>query len=69
MLFSEVSPLLPHTYIETHKTYHSSSVTRFGDLLDYGQLFKAFGNNSFAQISHILRQFLERCQIFFGHVL
>ena len=47
MLFSEVSPLLPHTYIETHKTYHSSSVTRFGDLLDYGQLFKAFDNNSF----------------------
>ena len=23
----------------------SSSVTRFGDFLDFGQLFKAFGNN------------------------
>ena len=41
------------------------SVTRLGDLLDFGQLFKAFGNNWFAQIahifsqiSHILRQFL-----------
>ena len=22
-----------------------SSVTRFGDFLDFGQLFKAFGNN------------------------
>ena len=34
------------------------SVTRLGDLLDFGQLFKARGNNKFAQISHILRQFL-----------
>ena len=23
----------------------ATSVTRFGDLLDFGQLFKAFGNN------------------------
>ena len=35
-----------------------SSVTRLGDLLDFVQLFKAFGNNYFAQISYILRQFL-----------
>ena len=34
------------------------SVTRLGNLLDFGQLFKAFGNNKFAQISYILRQFL-----------
>ena len=34
------------------------SVTRLGDLLDFGQLFKAFGNNQFAQISHILREIL-----------
>ena len=33
-------------------------VTRLGNLLDFGQLFKAFGNSYFAQISHILRQFL-----------
>ena len=39
-----------------------SSVTRVGDLLDFGQLFEAFGNNYFAQNSHILRQFLKRCQ-------
>ena len=37
-------------------------VTRFGDLLDFGQVFEAFGNNKFAQISHILWQFLKRCQ-------
>ena len=37
----------------------TTSVTRFGDLLDFGQLFKAFDNNRFAQISHILRQFFK----------
>ena len=26
--------------------------------LHFGQLFKAFGNNDFAQVSHILGQFL-----------
>ena len=30
------------------------SVTRLGDLLDFGQLFKACSNNEFAQISYIL---------------
>ena len=35
-----------------------SRVTRLGDLLDFGQLFKAFGNNEFVQISCILRHFL-----------
>ena len=34
------------------------SVTRLGDLLDFGYLFKAFGSNLFAQISLILGQFL-----------
>ena len=34
------------------------SVTRLGDLLDFGQLFKVCGNNWFAKISHILWQFL-----------
>ena len=32
-----------------------TSVTRLGDLLDFGQLFKTFGNYYFFQISHILR--------------
>ena len=34
------------------------SVTRLDDLLHFGQLFKACGNNYLTQISHILRQFL-----------
>ena len=35
----------------------SSSVTRLGDLLHFGQLFKACGNNYFALIAQIFRQF------------
>ena len=35
-----------------------NSVTRLGNLLDFGPLFKAFVNNYFARISYILRQFL-----------
>ena len=41
-----------------------SSVNRLGDLLDFGQVFKAFGNNQFAQISHIHRQFCKCVQIY-----
>ena len=40
------------------------SVTRLGDLLDFGQLFKACGNNSFAQIARILGKFCEVVKIF-----
>ena len=36
----------------------STSVTRSGDLLDFGQLLNAFGNTLFAQISQILKEFL-----------
>ena len=36
----------------------ASSVTRLGDFLHFGQPFKAFDNNNFAQISYILSQFL-----------
>ena len=36
----------------------TSSVTRLGNLLDFGQLLKVLCNNQFAQISYILRQFL-----------
>ena len=35
----------------------ASSVTRLGNFLDFGQLFKALSNNE-SQISHILRHFL-----------
>ena len=38
------------------------SVTRLGDSLNFAQVFKPFGNNYFAQISHILRQILKMCQ-------
>ena len=41
------------TSVELVQLFSTSSVTRSGDFLDFGQLFKAF-----AQISHILRQFL-----------
>ena len=30
---------------DKHLTELGSSVTRLGDLLDFGQVFKAFGNN------------------------
>ena len=45
-------------YLTQPKYIIVTSVTRLGDLLHFGQLFKAFGNNEFAQISHILKQFL-----------
>ena len=38
--------------------YATISVTSVGDLLHFGQLFKACGSNYFAQIAHIFRQFL-----------
>ena len=51
----------------------SPSVTRLGDLLDFGQLFKAFGNSYFAQISHIfckgVKTYNFSRQIIFGQLL
>ena len=38
--------------------YFEASVTRLGDFLQFGQPFKAGGNNYFTQITHIARQFL-----------
>ena len=38
------------------------SVTRLVDLLHFGQLFKACGNNYFAQLALIIRQFSYRFQ-------
>ena len=40
------------------------SVTKLGYLLHFGQLFKACGNNYFAQIAHIIRQFCKGAEIF-----
>ena len=39
------------------------SVTRFDDLLDFGEIFKACGKNYFAQISHILGNFCKYVKI------
>ena len=52
------------------------SMTRLGDLLDFGHLFQAFGNNCIAQITHILDIFCKGvkiihlpCEIIFGQLL
>ena len=41
-----------------------TSVTRLGDLLHFGQLFKACGNNYFAQIAHFYGHFCKVVKIF-----
>ena len=49
------------------KKYLVFSVTSLGDLLDFGQLFKAFGNNIFVQVSYIptfLGNFCKGVKIF-----
>ena len=44
--------------------YRVTSVTRLGDLLPFGQLFKARDNNSFTQTAYIFRQFFKVVEIF-----
>ena len=39
-------------------------MTRLGNLLDFGQLFKAFCNTYFAQISHIFGNFCKGVTIY-----
>ena len=39
-------------------------MTRLGDLLQFGLLFKASGSNDFAQIAHVLGNFCEGVKIF-----
>ena len=41
------------------------SVTRLGDLLQFGQLFKACGNNYFAKIANILGNLCKVVKIFY----
>ena len=52
----------PSQGVESYHPFYwfVTSVTRLGDLLDFGQVLKAFGNNQFAKISHILSQFFVR---------
>ena len=40
------------------------SVTRSGDLLHFGQLFKAGGKNYFAKITHVFGNFCIGVKIF-----
>ena len=61
LLLDNTTPVQLTSYFTTEYEI-KSSVTRCCNLLDFGQLFKAFGNNYFAQISHILKQFLWSCQ-------
>ena len=42
------------------------SVTRLGDVLHFGQLYQACGNNYFTQIAHIFRQFWWRWSFIFS---
>ena len=47
-----------------------ANVSRLGDFLHFGQLLKACGNNYFAQIAHILGNFLKVSKSFiFGQHL
>ena len=59
-------------YLDTIST-GPSSVTILGDLLHFGQLFKASGNNYFAQIAHNFCKDVEiftfANEIIFGHIL
>ena len=45
-------------------TWMTTSMTRLGDLLHFGHLFKACGNNYFAQIAPILGNFCKAVEIF-----
>ena len=61
VIFRSLAIEPPHEpqILETHFVdLWVDSVTRLGDLLYFGQLFKANGNNYFAQNAHIFQQFL-----------
>ena len=48
----------------------TDSVTRLGDLLDFGQLFKAFGNNFCRNLPHSKAIFVKVSKsIIFGQLL
>ena len=49
--------LEPLNIRQAEKSFHIISATRLGDLLHLWQLFKALGNNYFAQFAHILGNF------------
>ena len=61
--------LISATYLEIDIEYQREtfqsvvSVTRLGNLLHFGQLFNASGNNYFAQVTNILGNFCKGVQI------
>ena len=57
-IYSRLIPSLSlHTHIQKYKFTVITSVTRLGDFWVFGRLFKACGNNIYAQIAHILGLF------------
>ena len=50
------------SFVRSLGDWNGFSVTRLGNFLDFGQLFKACGSNYFALITNIFSQFLKRCQ-------
>ena len=51
--------VLLEMYFDIYGQSETTSVTRLGNLMHFGQLFQACGDNYFAQIAHIFRQFVE----------
>ena len=43
--YDAISDMILETSLSEMSLWESTSVTRLGDLVDFGQLFKAFGNN------------------------
>ena len=56
--FSQTLPFVPDVLMLLN------SVTRLGDLLHFGLLFRACGNNYLAQIAHIFWNFCKCVKIF-----
>ena len=63
-LYDQPSPKRRYDTIGPKGIGVAGSVTRFGDLLDFEQLFKACGNNYFAQIPTFLGIFCKGVKIY-----
>ena len=51
--------VLLEMFFDFYGQSETTSVTRLGNLMHFVQLFQACGDNYFAQIAHIFRQFVE----------
>ena len=61
LLFDKTTPYASYVTLGTEVV---GSLTRLGDLLDFGQLFKAFGDNYFAKSFTFLGIFCKGVKIF-----